>query len=179
MKTKELIEKLEKSKAYKDFKKSEEGKKAFLCAVFLIMNFKSNSLENSLDFRNEKNIFTFKLPQNEKEEIIMQKEDLIPSRKQLGQIDEKMLSKLKADIGDLENHVKKELEKNKISNPLEEIITVLQASDENKSLVWNLTCIAQAFTIISMSIDALEGKTLKFDKKNLLDFVSVRKPENK
>ena len=109
----------------------------------------------------------------------MQKEELIQSQKPLEKIDDKQIVNIKADIEDIQKLVEKELEKNKITNPIEEIIAVFQSNQEEKSLIWTLTCICAGFTIVSMKIDALSGKVLRFDKKNLLDFVSVKKPEKK
>lgn len=168
-----LLSKLEKSQAYKDFEKENPG--AFLCAAFLIMNIKQNGFENSLDFRDDKNIYTFKIPLDG--DVTMQKEEIMPSRKPLEKIDEKELKKLKVDVEDIQSLVEKELEKNKITSKLDEIIAVLQIFDGK--LAWNLTCICEGFTIISMQINAISGKILKFEKKNLLDFVSVKKPEKK
>lgn len=177
-----LIQTLEKSPAFKDFKKSAEGKSAFLCAAFIIFNLKQNSFENSLDFRNEKDIFTFKMPSDEKtkegkEEIIMQKEELLPSRKQLEKMDEKLLAKIKVEPENLQEIIEKQLKEKKILGNLEEIIAVLQSADGK--LAWNLTCIVSGFVILSAQIEALSGNMTKFDKKNLLDFVSVKKPGEK
>ena len=169
-----LLSKLEKSQTYQDFHK--ENPDAFFCAAFLIMNLKQNTSENSLDFRDEKDIFSFKILDNE---IVLQKELLIenPNQKPLEKIDEKKIGKLNVDIEDLQKSAEKELKKNKMENKLEEIIAVLQ-SDSN-ALVWSLTCMCAGFAIVSIKIDALSGNILKFDKKNLLDFVSVKKPEKK
>jgi hypothetical protein len=176
MKLGNLLAKLEKSPAYKDFKNDKESKDAFFCAAFLIMNFKQKIFENSLDFRNNKNIFTFKIPEAEdKKEITMQKEELIASRKPLEKINKEELKKLKTDAEDLKEIIQNELDKNKIQTKLDEAIAVLQSLDGK--LIWNLTCICAGFTILSLHIDALDGKVLKFEKKNLLDFVSVKKPD--
>ena len=179
MNLKELFSKLEKSSAFKDFRK--ENKDAFFCAAFIIMSIKQSSFENSLDFRNEKEIFTFKIQEGEKnkDEIIMQKEELLPSRKQLEKIDEKDAKNIKADVESLKKIVEEHLKKNKIENPLEEIIAVLQSSEDGKKLSWHMTCIASGFAIISIIINAKSGNIEKFEKKNLLDFMSVRKPEKK
>ena len=171
----QLLTKLEKSQAYKDFQKSEENKKAFFCAGFFILNFKSNASEYSLDFRDDKNIFTFKVPINDSDEVIMRQEELIQSRKPLEKLNEKEAGKIKTDIEDLKGIVEKELEKNKVTNKLEEIIAVIQMLDGK--LAWNLTCMCEGFTIITVQIDALSAKIIKFEKKNLMDFVSVKKPE--
>ena len=177
MKLSQLLAKLENSKTFKDFKSDKETKDTFLCAAFIIMNVKQNIFENSLDFRDDKNIFTFKLWDADDKDVILLKDELIEGRKPLEKIEEKDLAKLKVDSDDVKKIVEKELEKNKVSNKLEEIIAVLQ--NQEGKLVWNLTCMCEGFAIISMSIDASEAKVIKFDKKNLLDFVSVKKVDKK
>jgi len=179
MKLFKILDEFEKSKIYKEFRKSKETKDAFFCATFLIMNFKNNTFELSFDFRNEKEIFTFRIPSNKKlkEEIVIQKEAIIPSRKQLEKIDEKNLKKIniKVDIEDLKEIVEQQLKNHKIKNPLIEIIAVFQML--NNKLVWNLTCICEGFIIVSLQIDASSGVVLEFKKKNLFDFISVKKPD--
>ena len=178
MKISKLIQSLEKSKTFKEFQKTKEGKESSLCAAFIIFNLKQDSFENSLDFRNEKDIFTFKIPSDKKEEIIMSKEEIMPSRKQLEEIPNDKLEKLKVEPENLQEIIEKQLKEKKIIGNLEEIIAVLQ-SNESKELIWNLTCIVSGFVILSVQIDALSGNLIKFDKKNLLDFVSVKKPGEK
>ena len=171
-----LYSKLEKSEALKDLKKNNDAKGAFFCAGFFILNFKQNIFEYSMDFRDQAKIYTFKLPED-KGDIILQSEDIIPSKKQLDEIKLEEFKRVKVDIENIRAIVEKQLEQNKVSNKLEELIAVLQMED-NK-LIWNLTCMCEGFTIISMHIDAQSGNVIKFEKRNLLDFVSVRKPEKK
>jgi len=179
MKISQLLEKLEKSKVFKDFRKEKENSDAFFCAGFIILNFKQNIFEYSLDFRDDKNILTFKIPfaDTKDSEITIMKEDLIEGRKPLEKLDEQKAKKIKIDIDEIKAIVEKELKKNKIMQSLDEIIAVLQNQEDK--LVWNLTCMCQAFTIINMAIDANSGETVRFEKKNLMDFVSVKKPEKK
>lgn len=172
-----LLAKLEKSKIFKDFKSDKENKDTFFCAAFIIINIKQSTFEYSLDFRNNKYIFTFKIPSVDGEEITLAKEELIEGRKPLEKLEENSASKIKADIEYIKDIAEKEMKKNKIGQSLEEIIAVLQASEGK--LVWNLTCMAAAFTIINMSINADSSEVIHFEKKNLMDFVSVKKPEKK
>lgn len=180
MKISNVFSKIEKSKAFNDFKKNPESKEAFFCAGFFILNFKNNISEYSLDFRNDKNIFTFKIPANEKkdEEVTMLKEDLIQASRPLEKIEEKEAkSKFKVDIEDIQKIIQKEMEKAKVTNSLNEIIAVLQIMDGK--LLWNLTCMCEGFTILSSQINPKTGELIKFDKKNLMDFVSVKKLDKK
>lgn len=172
MKIQELFEKLEKSPAYKEFRKSEEGKDAFFCIGFFILRLKNLENEFSLDFRNESNIFTFKLPEKANE-VIMQKEQIMPSQKPLEKIEESQVGKIKEDILNLKGRVELELQNNKIKNPLEEMICVLQSVNGN--ILWHITAMCEGFTIITIQLDAIKNSVLKFEKKNLMDFVSIKK----
>lgn len=176
----DLFEKLEKSNIWKTFKKDKNSKDAFFCAGFFIMNVKQNKFEYSLDFRNEESLFAFKLPNEEKEdkEPTLTADKLLdspPAPKPLPKIEEKDLKKIKIDIDKLYEFVEKEFKKQKIDG-LEEIIAVLQQSEEHGKLIWHLTCMSAGLKITIIIIDALTGEVIKFDKKSILDFVSVKKP---
>jgi len=173
MKLSKLFSILENSAEYKTFKK--ESKNAFFCAAFSILNFKDNIFQNSLDFRDSKNIFSFKIQDSGKIEATG--ETLLKGKKPLEKINLEDADELKIDIEDLKDIAERELKKNKIASNLNEIIAVLQ--NHEKKLIWNLTCMCEGFTIISLHVDALSGETLKFEKRNLMDFVSVRKPDKK
>jgi len=81
--------------------------------------------------------------------------------------------KFKTDIEDIKEIILKEMQKAKITNSLNEIVVVLQIIDAE--LLWNLTCMCEGFTILSSQINPKTGELIKFDKKNLMDFVSVKK----
>jgi hypothetical protein len=165
---KHLYARLEKSSEFKNFQAQNQD--AFLCAGFFIMNFKTQVFEYSLDYRNDKQIFTFKIPEREEEQVVMQTEEIIQveNKKPL----EKITLDVQVDIEDLKEIIEKALENNSIKNKLEEFIAVLQKIDS--SLVWHLTCICEGFTILNVIINPETGAIEKFEKKNLLDF--VKKP---
>jgi hypothetical protein len=159
---KQLYAKLEKSNEFKKFK--SENPDAFLCAGFFIINFKDNKFEYSLDYRNDKQIFTFKIPENDSS-IIAESQDLLLSPKPLDKIN----LDVQVDIEDIKDIVEKTLSDNNIKNKLEEYIAVLQNLDNQ--LVWNLTIMCEGFTIINSLINAETSGIIKFEKKNLLDFI--------
>ncbi len=160
---KELSEKLQKSEAFLKFK--EEYPDAFFCAGFFILNFKADTSDFSLDYRNDKQIFSFKIPVGESKNIFMETSDIFEKQKPLDKIN----CDVQVDIGDLKEIVEKSLMENNIKNKLEEIIAVLQIIDNQK--VWNLTCMCEGFTIISIQIHSETSGVVKFEKRNLLDFV--------
>jgi hypothetical protein len=172
-----LSRKLEKSEVYQKF--ISEHPNAFLCAGFFILNFKSNIYEYSLDFREERKIFTFKIPevQSGESKIIMTEEDLLETQVPL----EKISLDVQTEIDDLKPIVEKALMENKIKNKLEEIIAVLQNLTLGKDdlsgkplgchTMWNLTCMCEGFTIITVHISSESGKIIKFEKKSLFDMI--------
>jgi hypothetical protein len=173
-----IFEKLEKSKEYSQFK--NENKEAFFCAGFFILNFKNEVFDYSLDFRDEKELFTFKIPfseDNANNNLILQKEPLLEGRKPLEKLYKAEVLKIKLGLEGLKSRVEAQLLEKKISNKLNELIAVIQTIEGK--LLWNITAMAEGFVIISIQIDAISGELLKFDKRNLLDFVSIKKPENK
>ncbi len=67
------------------------------------------------------------------------------------------------------NEIREQVKVASMKNKLEEIIAVLQLLDNNT--IWNLTCMCEGFTIISVHINPESGKILKFEKKSLFDMV--------
>jgi hypothetical protein len=171
----ELFSRLEKSEAFENFK--NQNKDAFFCAGFFILNFKQNQFEYSLDFRDNKTLFAFKISSDEKENIVFTEDKLLENQKPLDRVSESEAINAKPGLEDLREILKEELLKNNIKNTLDEAIAVIQVLD-NK-LVWHITCICSTFVIVTVIIEAKSKKILKFDKKSLMDFASIRKPEKK
>jgi hypothetical protein len=175
MKLQELFLKLRKSEAWKQQSKENNG--IFFCAAFTILNFKQKTFEYSLDFRDDKNLFAFKIPEDKKSEVAFTKDALLENPKPLERIEEKEIENIKIDIDSIEKIAGKAILDNKVMSALDEAIAVLQNLDGK--VIWNLTCICSGFTIINLHIDPFSGKILKFEKKNLMDFASIRKPEKR
>jgi len=163
----ELSEKLKKSEVFQKFK--SEYPDAFFCAGFFILNFKNDTGDYSLDYRNDKQIFSFKIPMGESKNIVMEASDIFEKQTPLAEI----TCDTQVDLEDLREIVEENLAKNNIKNRLEEIIAVLQMIDNNK--IWNMTCMCEGFTIISCQVHSETAGVLKFEKKNLLDFVKKGK----
>jgi hypothetical protein len=165
----ELYTRLEKSDVFKSFK--AQNPDAFLCAGFFILNYKQNNRKYAFDFRNDKQLFTFDFPENEQAHIILKIDELLPSPKPL----DKIHIDVQVDIEDLEEIIKAGLRDNNIKNQLEEIIAVLQNIDNQ--IVWNLTCMCEGMVVINALVHSETSGILKFEKKNLLDF--IKKPGEK
>jgi len=160
---KTLKNRLEKSNEFKKFK--AENPDAFLCAGFFIINLKANIFEYSLDFRNDKQIFTFKIPENENASILITNDEIMDKSKPL----DKITLDTNLDLEDLQEIIEEQLKLNSIKNKLEEFIAVLQNLDNQ--IVWNLTILCEGFTIINAIINSETRGIIKFEKRNLMDFV--------
>ena len=157
MNFKEALSKLEKSSAFKDFKKKNPS--AYLCAGFFIKDYESGSDVSQIDFQSDKDIATFIIDRDVsvKTEKPM-KPEKIPELK----------ANIKVDLDDVEKLIKKEAEKLKISQNVKKIIAILQMH-ENR-VIWNITNILETFIVLTMQIDAIDGGILKSEKSSLFDF---------
>jgi len=162
-----LITKIENSAEFSKFKK--ENPRAELCAGFFILDFKPKHETYSLDYKAGDKIFSFSLGDNDK--IEMREEEIIRGERKLEPIN----PKIEVDVENLLEICEEEFLNNKIGKKIEKIIAVLQNTD-NKT-IWNLTCMAEGFSIIMIHIDSLTGKILKFEKKSLFDIVAIKKNE--
>ncbi len=170
-KIQDLFLRLHSSGEFKDF--LEENKTAFLCAGFFILRLKEGLNDLSLDYRDDTQIYSFKIPENDNESITMHAEKIMSEQKPLDKLNLDENSILELDLDALEGTIKDELSKQAIKSPLQEVICVLQTS-EGKPM-WNLTIMLEGFTIISSQINPVSGEVIKFEKKNLFDFVTPKK----
>lgn len=199
-----LFSRLYKSKEFKDFQK--ENEKAFLCAGFFILRIKENLNDFSLDFRNDTQIYSFKIPENknpdcsevkgifkvttgnesqqscgvsnpvatnEKDAITIVVDKIMDNQKPLDELEINEKTVLKIDLPVLQTIIQEQLKKQKLNSPLSEIISVLQMNEGK--LIWNLTIMLEGFTIITSQMNPISGEVIKFEKKNLFDFVKPKK----
>ncbi len=181
MAVKELLDKLEKSKEFKAFKKKHP--KAYFCAGFFVLDFDTNELKQQLDyFISEKDgIETFAF---DNDQITQQKAETIKKEK---------LDHIKGEEVSLEFEkaveiAKAEVEKSKLVPS--KVIAVLQivkitekdAKDpekiikEEKKLIWNLTCLS-GFKILRLNL-AMDGKVLLEKNSSMLDMMRIEKKED-
>lgn len=166
---KQIYAVLEKSSIFQKFR--EENPEAFLCAGFFILNFKQSIFEYALDYRTDKQIFTFNIPLNKSgssADIKMNIDELLPTPKPLDEIN----LDIQLDLEEIREIVEKQLTLNEIKNRLEEIIAVLQNLDGKT--VWNLTILCEGFTIINAIVNSENSQVIKFEKKNLMDFMKKK-----
>lgn len=162
MNFKEAFKKLEASSEFKDFKKQNPS--AYLCAGFFILDFESQQNTQQIDFQSGEKIATFSLA----DEISMKMEETADKKKIPS-----IKPEIKVDLGEVQEIVKKETEKNKIISKMNKIIAVLQ--DHEGRQIWNLTCIFSSFAILRLHVDSFTGKILKSEKANMFDLVQKAK----
>ena len=161
MKIKPYLDKLNASKAFKEFKASNPD--AYCSAGFFVLDFQTNENMHQIDYYmpEKKKIQTFIL---DGEEVTSKESDT--SNKT---IPGKMESEIKLDIDILKSIVEDAMKNRTITNKLQKIIAVVQ-NIEGK-LVWNLNCITTDMGILKVHIDDSDHTILKFEKINLFDAV--------
>jgi len=165
------LEKIENSKAFKNFKK--ENPEAELCAGFFVLDFESEQGKNNqqqLDYcLPDSRIFTFIL-NTETSEITMKEAEKIQGqeKKKLEKLNPK---KIKTDLPDIEAILTAKMSQDKIDKKLNKIIAILHKSSELNKEIWNLNCMLAGFEILQAWIDTENGSILKFEKRSMFDFI--------
>lgn len=157
-----LLQKVESSKEFKRFK--EEHPDAELCIGFFIINYENEMSQEQIDYKTKDGVFSFYIQNNE---IKFNKEEIIETdeKKELKQIS----SKINIDIDELKELVREKLIEENINLSIEKIIAILQMHENQQ--VWNLTIILHGLIIINILIDSSTKQIIKFDRKNLSDFI--------
>jgi hypothetical protein len=157
------FEKIESSKIFKRFKK--ENPKAELVAGFFVLDLLKGTDEKSLDYKTGKKIFTFLLSNSD--EITLREDELIkdPRFPEL----KKISPKVKVDLDEIPSIANQAAIENNLGSKFQKIIAVLQIFGNNQA--WNLTCILDGFIILNIIIDSGTGEILKFERKNMADFI--------
>lgn len=168
MSFKELLNKIESSKEYASFKK--EHPKAEICAGFFILDFLSNDEKSSIDYKDEEKIFTFNLETDK----IKINEDKLISTSNVPEL-EKIDTEIKVDIEEIKNISQEKAQEKGIGTKFNKIIAILQNyTNQEKFLVWNLTCMLDQLIILHIIIDAKTGNTIKFERKSFMDLIKQK-----
>ena len=160
---KQTHETITQSKIFKDF--IEKTPDAELIAGFFILDFLSNDTKTSLDYKIDSKIFTFSLNKNNETTVA---EDKLIERPDLP-ILTKINPDIKIDLNEIPSIAQKQAEENKITAKFHKIIAVLQNHEDKE--VWNLTCMLDQLIIIHILINAETGEIIKFERKNMMDFI--------
>lgn len=158
------------SKEFNQFK--QEHPEAKLAAGFFILDFLSNDTKKSLDYISEgsEKVFTFDLADDGyiklKEDKLINPEDT--NQPKLTPIEPNP----KVEVDELNSIVETKKEKEGINSKLHKIIAVLQNHEER--LTWNLTCMLDQLIIIHALVDAETKEIIKFERKNMMDFIKKK-----
>jgi hypothetical protein len=160
MKIQPYIDKLEKSKEYKDFHKS--NKDAFLTAGFFVLDFENKKNVHQLDFYlpKEHQVAAFTLDHG----VVLQKMKLM-NEKVPGKLD----FKIKTDLDELHGILEDEMKNRSITEEVKKIIAVLQSID-GKTL-WNLNCVLSGMEILRAHVDDETQSVLKMEKFSMMDIM--------
>jgi len=157
-----LLEKLNSSEEFKNFK--EENRGAYLCSGFFVIDLEN--LENSqyhFDFfvPESGKTFSFELEQGVK---------LVPLER-YGQVLEKLDMKNHFDFDEIEKIISREMEMNKIKNKVQKMIFSLQNMKGKDVLLG--TIFVSGFGMIKANIDLKEKRVTDFEKKSFFDMLNI------
>ncbi len=158
-------EKLFASQEFADFKK--EFPDAFLTSGFFSIDKdkeKQGQDQFHLDFYapSIKKLFSFKLEKGVEK---------LPMEILEGQKFEKISDGQNFSFEELEEMIKKEMDKQDIKNTIQKFIYSLQKSNGREVLF--VSVFISGFAILKVSIDLREKKIISFEKKNFMDFLKV------
>lgn len=179
----QTYELIENSAVFKKLK--QEHPNIELVAGFFILDFLSNDNKDSLDYKlpegkeerkgegnkegkgTENKIYTFELDKNK--EVIMKQDKLIEQESNTQPKLTKISPNIKIDLNEIPSIAQKQAEENKITAKFHKIIAVLQNHESH--LVWNLTCMLDQLIILHILINTETGEIIKFERKNMMDFI--------
>jgi hypothetical protein len=162
MKFEKYLKKLKESEKFKDFKK--ENPESYLAAGFFVLDFEGED-KHQIDYVFKNKIATFDLDEEELK---------IEDRR--GKKLDKLTEDINIDLEELQEIVKEEMEKNKITDKLRKIIAVIYTS-ENKP-IWNLQCIVGNLGFLNIRINDKDKSVIKFGKHSLMDIMKFKKGTN-
>jgi len=160
MKIQPYVERLEKSKEYKDFHKEHKG--AYLSAGFFVLDFEEKKNVHQLDFYvpRQNKMAAFTLDSGVKMQLL----DLINEK-----VPEKLDINVKTDLDALYGILEDEMKNRNITENIKKIVAVLQ-NIEGKRL-WNLTCVLSGMEILRSHVDDETRSVLKMEKFSMMDLI--------
>jgi hypothetical protein len=161
MKIREVVEKLENSKEFKDWKK--KNKTHYLVHLF---NMYDNQVEGvwQVGYSNrDSKVTTFII--GEKISIIPDEEVFQEKKKQIKELN---LDKIKIDLDEALDKAEEFQKKNYDGNTPLKILVVVQNIADN--LLYNITYITRAFNTLNMKIDAFNNNMINHEITPMLQF---------
>ena len=160
MKIKPYIDKLEKSKEYKDFKKEHD--KAFLMAGFFVLDFEMSKHVHQIDFYvpGQKKVAAFTLDGGVKLQMLEAVNDKIPAKLDIN---------TNVDLDALHGILEDEMKNRNMTEDVKKIIAVLQNIDGKK--LWSLNCVLSGMEILRAHVDDDSRSVLKMEKFSMMDLI--------
>lgn len=158
MNIQDFIIDLEGSLEFQEYKKKYP--KSYLCSAFFIIDLEGTENKYHLDFYapEDESMVSFQM-----EDTVKQ----IPVERINNDIPKKLIAKSELNFYDIEQLIKKEMEKQKIKNKLQKIIIVLQNYEENDFFI--CTGFLSGLGLLKIHIDSKQKKIILFEKKSFFD----------
>ncbi len=161
-----LLEKLENSEEFKEFKK--ENPDAYLCSGFFIIDLESKTPEN-------KSHFDFFIPKKEKTfSFELENENKLV---ELERFNEKVLDEVSMkdnfNFDEIKEMILEEMTEKKINNKILKMIFSLQNS-EGKDVLYG-TILLSGLGLLKMTFEISEKKITEFEKKSFFDMMKIVK----
>ena len=156
------------SKTFQTFKENHPD--AQLVAGFFIIDFLDETgNQKALDYKDQEKIFTFSL--NQQDEITL-KEDKLMETSTHPKLT-KIQPETKVELDELKSITGTKALDEGIKDKFQKIIAVIQNLEDKQ--IWNLTCMLENMVILNILIDCDTEEIIKFDKKNMMDFIKQKK----
>src|SRR3989338_932128 len=160
MKIAPYVERLEKSKEYKDFRK--KYKNSFMAVCFFVLDLELGKNIHQLDFYvpSEKKIAAFTLDSGVKVQLLETMNNKVP---------EKLDMNTNVDLDALHGILEDEMKNRNITDEIKKIVAILQNIDGKK--LWNLNCVLSGMQILRAHVDDASKSVLKMERLSMMDLM--------
>ncbi|MBS3090816.1 hypothetical protein J4217_00010 [Candidatus Pacearchaeota archaeon] len=160
MKIAPYVERLEKSKEYKDFRK--KYKNSFMAVGFFVLDLELGKNIHQLDFYvpSEKKIAAFTLDSGVKVQLLETMNNKVP---------EKLDMNTNVDLDALHGILEDEMKNRNITDEIKKIVAILQNIDGKK--LWNLNCVLSGMQILRAHVDDASKSVLKMERLSMMDLM--------
>jgi hypothetical protein len=159
----------EKLKASGSFKKfTKQNKAAFLCSCFFVLDKEEGKDEQHFDFYipSSNKMFSFSIEKDAEKKEIEIKELQIPAEISIS---------CDFNFEEIEEVIKRKMEKEKISQKIQKILLSLQNVDGKDLLIG--TVFISSFGLINLKIDVKNNEIIDFKKRTFFDMMNIFKKD--
>jgi hypothetical protein len=168
MKIQHFVDKVEKTKEYKDFMKKYP--KTYLCSLFFVRDFSENHNETHIDYYtpSTKKIISFDLDKKVTKSPIDKKAENMKHEKF---VPKKLGNKIKLDIDRLKPIILDEMHNRGLTDNIQKMIIILQ-NIENRD-VWNCTCFLNGLGLLQCKVEDSSETVLFMEKQSFFDLIKI------